>query len=186
MLICGRLRQRAPLSPLRSDRTPPQGVSQLLAGPPIGSGGNSDAARASRCDETRGRRTPSRLTTPHDRAPQWTRSAHDNPGPEGGDKLTDRCPLSAGSRHAQLSAFGWRCGCSSVTKEASGNSHGGAAYLPKRLTHCAVPDCALERGAPVSPTDASVDRSLDPPALRRWSLANLIATSRVNPPDIHQ
>ena len=26
-----------------------------------------------RCDEARKRRTPSRLTTPHDRAPQWTR-----------------------------------------------------------------------------------------------------------------
>ena len=41
-------------------------VSQLLAGTPSGPGGSSDAARVPRCDEARRRRTPSRLTTPHE------------------------------------------------------------------------------------------------------------------------
>jgi hypothetical protein len=41
-------------------------VSQLLAGTPSGPGGSSAAARVPRCDEARRRRTPSRLTTPHE------------------------------------------------------------------------------------------------------------------------
>ena len=41
----------------RADRA----VSQLLAGTPSGPGGSSAAARVPRCDEARGRRTPSRL-----------------------------------------------------------------------------------------------------------------------------
>ena len=41
-------------------------VSQLLAGTPSGPGGSSNAARVPRCDEARRRRTPSRLTTPHE------------------------------------------------------------------------------------------------------------------------
>ena len=67
----GVFRQRALLSsgPSRiecADRS----VSQLLAGTPSGPGGSSNAARVPRCDEARRRRTPSRLTTPHDSAPQ--------------------------------------------------------------------------------------------------------------------
>ena len=48
-------------------------VSQLLAGTPSGPGGSPDAARVPCCNRARGRRTSSRFTTPHDRAPQWTR-----------------------------------------------------------------------------------------------------------------
>ena len=59
-------------------------VSQLLAGTPSGPGGSSNAARVPRCDEARRRRTSSRFTTPHDRAPQWTRYAHDTRALQGG------------------------------------------------------------------------------------------------------
>jgi hypothetical protein len=51
----------------------PASVSWLPAGTPSGPGRSSDTARVLRCDEARGRRTSSRFTTPHDRAPQWTR-----------------------------------------------------------------------------------------------------------------
>ena len=44
----------------------PTVVSQLLAGLHSEPGGSSDAARVPCCDKTRRRRTPSRLTTPHD------------------------------------------------------------------------------------------------------------------------
>jgi hypothetical protein len=49
----------------RADRA----FSQLLAGTPIGPGGSSDAARVPCCEKARGRRTSSRLTTPHENAP---------------------------------------------------------------------------------------------------------------------
>ena len=62
-----RLRHRALLSsgPSRSECAD-RSVSQLLAGTPSGPGGSSNAARVPRCDEARRRRTPSRLTTPHE------------------------------------------------------------------------------------------------------------------------
>ena len=44
----------------------PASVSQLLAGTRSGPGGSSDAARVSRCDETRRRRPSSQLTTPRE------------------------------------------------------------------------------------------------------------------------
>ena len=67
MLFCGRFRHRALLSsgPSRSECAD-RSVSQLLAGTPSGPGGSSNAARVPRCDEARRRRTPSRLTTPHE------------------------------------------------------------------------------------------------------------------------
>ena len=62
-----RFRHRALLSsgPSRSECAD-RSVSQLLAGTPSGPGGSFDAARVPRCDEARRRRTPSRLTTPHE------------------------------------------------------------------------------------------------------------------------
>src|SRR3954464_7947359 len=60
-------------------------VSQLLAGTPSGPGGSSDAARVPRCDEARRRRTPSRLTTPHETLLNWTRWWHHKRGPGDGD-----------------------------------------------------------------------------------------------------
>ncbi len=44
-------------------------ISWLPAGTHSGPGRSSDAARVLRCDEARGRRTSSRFTTPHERAP---------------------------------------------------------------------------------------------------------------------
>jgi len=61
--------------------------SQLLAGTPSGPGRSSAAARVPRCDEARGRRTSSRFTTPHDRAPQWTRWGQHKRGSRDGDRL---------------------------------------------------------------------------------------------------
>ena len=86
MLFCGRFRHRALLSsgPSRSECAD-RSVSQLLAGTPSGPGGSSNAARVPPCDEARRRRTPSRLTTPHDSAPQWTRWAHHKRGSRGGN-----------------------------------------------------------------------------------------------------
>jgi len=64
---------RAPLSVADSGRS----VSQLLAGTrDSGPGGSPDAARVPRCDEARRRRTPPRLTTPHENAPSEGRGAH--------------------------------------------------------------------------------------------------------------
>jgi hypothetical protein len=57
---------------LRADRA----VSQLLAGPPSGSGGSSTAARVPRCDEARGRRTPSRLRNASRERPLEGRGEH--------------------------------------------------------------------------------------------------------------
>jgi hypothetical protein len=68
--------------------------SQLLAGTPSGPGRSSAAARVPRCDEARGRRTSSRLTTPHDRAPQWTRWVDDKRRLKGGDKPGTALPLA--------------------------------------------------------------------------------------------
>ena len=73
-------------------------VSQLLAGTPSGPGGSSDAARVPRCDEARRRRTSSRLTTPHDRAPQWTRWVQSKRGSGGGDYAGTTHPLSSSRR----------------------------------------------------------------------------------------
>src|SRR5581483_10070082 len=83
MLICGVFRLRAPLQfypcagPSFARRSEPreggqrknEPHSQLLAGPLIGSGGSSGAARVSCCDKTRGRRTPSRISRRLAKAP---------------------------------------------------------------------------------------------------------------------
>ncbi len=95
----GVFRQRALLSsgPSRiecADRA----VSQLLAGTPSGPGGSSAAARVPRCDEARRRRTSSRFTTPHDRAPQWTRWVQSMRGLGGGGYAGIAHPLSSSRR----------------------------------------------------------------------------------------
>ena len=86
-------------------------VSQLLAGTPSGPGGSSAAARVPCCDKTRRRRTSSRFTTPHDRAPQWTRWTHDTRGSGGGSWAGIAHPVSSsrrkpGSRGNQLGTSG--------------------------------------------------------------------------------
>ena len=108
-----RFRHRALLSsgPSRiecADRS----VSQLLAGTPSGPGGSSNAARVPRCDEARRRRTPSRLTTPHESAPKWTRWGQSMRGLGGGDYAGTTHPLSSsrrkpGSRSAARSKRLW-------------------------------------------------------------------------------
>ena len=60
-------------------------VSQLLAGTPSGPGGSSNAARVPSCEKARRRRTPSRLTTPHETPLNWTRWVHHKRGSGGGD-----------------------------------------------------------------------------------------------------
>ncbi len=81
-------------------------ISQLLAGTPSGPGGSSAAARVPCCDKARGRRTSSRFTTPHDRAPQWTRCAHDTRGSERGDYAGITRPLSSSRRKPGSRATG--------------------------------------------------------------------------------
>jgi hypothetical protein len=73
-------------------------VSQLLAGTPSGPGGSSNAARVPRCDEARRRRTPSRLTTPHETPLNWTRWGHDTRGLGDGDYAGITHPLSSSRR----------------------------------------------------------------------------------------
>jgi hypothetical protein len=86
----------------RADRA----FSQLLAGTPIGPGGSSDAARVPCCDKARRRRTSSRLTTPHDRAPQWTRWEQFTRGLESGDCAGISYPLSSSRRKPGSRATG--------------------------------------------------------------------------------
>ena len=90
-------------------------VSQLLAGTPSGPGGSSNAARVPRCDEARRRRTPSRLTTPHEAPLNWTRWVHHKRGSGGGDyagithllSSSRRKPGSRSNRHG-ASGSGYR------------------------------------------------------------------------------
>ena len=72
--------------PVRRARCADRSISQLLAGPPIGSRGELRCRPSALLRKARGRRTSSRLTTPHDRAPQWTRCVHHTAGLGGGDK----------------------------------------------------------------------------------------------------
>ena len=62
-------------------------ISQLLAGPPSGSRRELRCRPSALLRKARRRRTSSRFTTPHDRAPQWTRCVHHTAGLGGGDKL---------------------------------------------------------------------------------------------------
>jgi hypothetical protein len=72
-------------------------VSQLLAGPRNGPGRSPGAARVTcQRDKPRRRRTPSRLTTPHDAPFKWTRWGECTRGLQGGDNVR---PLGANSGH---------------------------------------------------------------------------------------
>ena len=86
MLICGGCGIGPCFRPVRRARKcADRSVSQLLAGTPSGPGGSSNAARVPRCDEARRRRTPSRLTTPHETPFNWTRCGHHKRGSGDGD-----------------------------------------------------------------------------------------------------
>jgi len=92
------LRRLSAAGPAFSADLMPASVSQLLAGTPSGPGGSSDAVRVLRCDETRGRRTPSRyLTSPHDAPLNWTKWGQSKRHAARGDKPgINSSPFSGG------------------------------------------------------------------------------------------
>ena len=59
----------------RSKRTRGQVVRQLLPGAGLAPGGAPIRPGCPDANRTRGRRTPPHVTTPHERAPRWTRQA---------------------------------------------------------------------------------------------------------------
>jgi len=114
--------------------------SQLLAGTPSGPGRSSAAARVPRCDEARGRRTSSRFTTPHDRAPQWTRWVDDKRRLKGGDKPGTALPLAPYLPLVGRSGVALLCrATASLLERESATLGWGIARTPPGALSCAPP-----------------------------------------------